>query len=147
MTTEERVAKEINEIPSTIHIGDKEFKVRPLTFGQIIDASAIVSNMLEIVPEDGEDIITVNFKHADDIEKMIDIAMIILFRNPEERTDEMRKFLRNNLTEENYTPLQEMYIERLETDFFLSTIIFLKKYLNVAKPTKATPLGQSGTEQ
>lgn len=147
MTTEERVAREINEIPSTIHIGDKEFKVRPLTFGQIIDASTIVSNMREVVPDDGEDIITANFKHTDDIEKMIDVAMIILFRNPEERTDKMRKFLRNNLTEENYTPLQEMYIERLETGFFLNTIIFLKKYLNVTKPTKVIPPGPSGTEQ
>ena len=147
-TIEQKIAKEINETPTIVKIENKEFIIKPLTFGQIIDVSAVVSAMGEITKDDmGRDIITVNFEHMEDMEKMIEIASIILYREPEERTPELRKFLRTHLTEENYIPLQEMYMERLETGFFLNNLIFLKKYLNVTKPTKATPPGQSGSEQ
>lgn len=147
-TIEQKVAKEINETPVVVKIGNREFPVKPLTFGQIIDISAVVSTMGEITKDDmGRDIITVNFEHMDDMEKMIDIASIVLYREVEERTPELRRFLRAHLTEENYIPLQEMYMERLETGFFLNNLIFLKKYLNVTKPTKVTLPGRSGSEQ
>lgn len=147
-TIQERIAKEINQVPSLVNIGKRKFSVYPLGFGQIIDISAIVSKIAEVTQDDmGRDIITVNFEHMPDIEKMVDIAMIVICPDPKDRTDELRKYLRIYLNEENYLPLQEMYMHRLETGFFLNNIIFLKKYLNVTKPTKAIPLGQSGTEQ
>lgn len=147
-TIEQKVAKEINETPVIVKIGNKEFTIKPLSLGQIIDISAVVSTMGEITKDDeGRDKITMNFEHMDDMEKMIDIASIVLYREAEERTPELRKFLRTHLTEEKYIPLQEMYMERLETGFFLDNLIFLKKYLNVTKPTKATPPGRSGLEQ
>ena len=147
-TIQERIAKEINQVPSLVNIGKRKFSVYPLGFGQIIDISAIVSKIAEVTQDDmGRDIITVNFEHMPDIEKMVDIAMIVICPDPKDRTDELRKYLRIYLNEENYLPLQEMYMQRLETGFFLNNIIFLKKYLNVPKPTKAIPPGQAGTEQ
>lgn len=147
-TIQQRVAEEINQTPVLVRIGKKDFRVFPLGFGQILDISAIVSTMAEITQDDmGRDIISVNFEHMADIEKMIDISMVVIYPDPEKRTEEMRKYLRVYLNEENYIPLQEMYMERLETGFFLNNIIFLKKYLNVTSPTKTILPGRSGMEQ
>lgn len=147
-TIQQRIAEEINQTPATVCIGKKKFNVYPLAFGQILDISAIVSTMSEVTKDDlGRDVITVNFEHMREMEKMIDIAMIVIFPDPEDRTEEIRKYLRIYLNEENYIPLQEMYMERLETGFFLNNLIFLKKYLNVTKPTKVILPGRSGTEQ
>lgn len=146
-TTEQRIADELNETPKTVVIGGRKFQVKPLTFGQLIDISAEVSQIKDVTKDDeGRDLLSVTIEHIDDIEKMLNIALIVMFRNPEDR-EKNRKFIRENLGGAEYTALQEMYTERLNTAFFLANIIFLKRELNLTKPTKATALGQSGTEQ
>ena len=146
-TTEQRIADELNETPKIVVIGEKEFHVKPLTFGQLLDISAEVSQIKDITKDDaGRDILSITIEHIDDIERMLNIALIVMFRKPEDR-EANRKFIRENLGGSEYTALQEMYTERLNTAFFLANIIFLKRELNLTKPTKATAPQQSGTEQ
>lgn len=146
-TTEQRIADELNETPKTVVIGGRKFQVKPLTFGQLLDISAEVSQIKDITKDDeGRDILSVTIEHIDDIERMLNIALIVIFRKPEDRKKN-RQFIRENLGGTEYTALQEMYTERLNTAFFLTNIIFLKRELNLTKPTKATAPQQSGTER
>lgn len=146
-TTEQRIADELNETPKIVEIGGKKFQVKPLTFGQLLDISAEVSQIRDITKDDaGPDLIGATIEHIEDVERMLNIALIVMFRKPEDR-EENRKFIRENLGEAEYTALQEMYTERLNTAFFLANIIFLKRELNLTKPTKVTAPQQSGTEQ
>ena len=78
--------------------------------------------------------------HLDDLEVQLNIALIVLYRNEEDRI-ENKKFIRNNLDEKAMTELQELYVERLNSPFFLTNIIFLQG-LNLTKKTKTTVLGQ-----
>ena len=78
--------------------------------------------------------------HLDDLEVQLNIALIVLYRNEEDRV-ENKKFIRNNLDEKAITELQELYVERLNSPFFLTNIIFLQG-LNLTKKTKTTVLGQ-----
>lgn len=140
-TLEQQVAKEINEKDTVIHIGGKELKVKPLTLGQIIDISAEIAELKGISEEDqGKDVLTVMLDHLDDLEVQLNIALIVLYRNEEDRI-ENKKFIRNNLDEKAMTELQELYVERLNSPFFLTNIIFLQG-LNLTKKTKTTVLGQ-----
>lgn len=140
-TLEQQVAKEINEKDTVIHIGGEKLKVKPLTLGQIIDISAEISEIKGISEEDqGKDVLTVMLDHLDDLEVQLNIALIVLYRNEEDRI-ENKKFIRNNLDEKAMTELQELYVERLNSPFFLTNIIFLQG-LNLTKKTKTTVLGQ-----
>ena len=140
-TLEQQVAKEINEKDTVIHIGGEELKVKPLTLGQIIDISAEIAELKGISEEDkGKDVLTVMLDHLDDLEVQLNIALIVLYRNEEDRI-ENKKFIRNNLDEKAMTELQELYVERLNSPFFLTNIIFLQG-LNLTKKTKTTVLGQ-----
>ena len=84
--------------------------------------------------------LTVMLDHLDDLEVQLNIALIVLYRNEEDRI-ENKKFIRNNLDEKAMTELQELYVERLNSPFFLTNIIFLQG-LNLTKKTKTTVLGQ-----
>ena len=84
--------------------------------------------------------LTVMLDHLDDLEVQLNIALIVLYRNEEDRV-ENKKFIRNNLDEKAITELQELYVERLNSPFFLTNIIFLQG-LNLTKKTKTTVLGQ-----
>ena len=140
-TLEQQVAKEINEKDTVIHIGGEELKVKPLTLGQIIDISAEIAELKGISEEDqGKDVLTVMLDHLDDLEVQLNIALIVLYRN-EEVTFPINPFIRNNLDEKAMTELQELYVERLNSPFFLTNIIFLQG-LNLTKKTKTTVLGQ-----
>ena len=140
-TLEQQVAKEINEKDTVIHIGGEELKVKPLTLVQIIDISAEIAELKGISEEDqGKDVLTVMLDHLDDLEVQLNIALIVLYRNEEDRI-ENKKFIRNNLDEKAMTELQELYVERLNSPFFLTNIIFLQG-LNLTKKTKTTVLGQ-----
>ena len=140
-TLEQQVAKEINEKDTVIHIGGEKLKVTPLTLGQIIDISAEIAELKGISEEDQvKDVLTVMLDHLDDLEVQLNIALIVLYRNEEDRV-ENKKFIRNNLDEKAITELQELYVERLNSPFFLTNIIFLQG-LNLTKKTKTTVLGQ-----
>lgn len=140
-TLEQQVAREINERETVVHIGGKEFKVKPLTLGQIIDISAEVSKFRGISEEEqGQDVFTVMAEHLDELEVQLEIALIVLFRNQEDRNNN-RTFIRNHLDENAMTTLQELYVERLNSPFFLTNIIFLQG-LNLTKRTRTTAHGQ-----
>lgn len=140
-TLEQQVAKEINEKDTVIHIGGKDLKVKPLTLGQILDISAEVSKFKGISEDDqGKNVFTVMVEHLDELEVQLDIALIVLFRNEEDRVKN-RKFIRNHLDEKAMTELQELYVERLNSPFFLTNTIFLQG-LNLTKRTKTTAPGQ-----
>ena len=140
-TLEQQVAKEINEKNTIVHIGGNELKVKPLTLGQILDISAEISKFKGISEEDqGKDVFTVMVEHLDELEVQLNIALIVLFRNEEDRVKN-RNFIRSNLDEKAMTELQELYVERLNSPFFLTNIIFLQG-LNLTKRTKTTAHGQ-----
>lgn len=146
-TVQQRVSEETNESPTVIKIGRKAFNVLPLTFGQLLDIDALVSRMKDITEEDSKyDLLGATLNHMQDVQYMLEMSLVIMFRNPQDR-EKNRDYITMHLGEKEFTSLQELYIDRLNTSFFLTNIIFLKRNLRIATPTKATPLGQYGTQQ
>ena len=146
-TVQQRVSEEANESPTVIKIGRKNFNVLPLTFGQLLDIDALVSRMNDITEEDAKyDLLGATLNHMQDVQHMLEMSLVIMFRNPQDR-EKNREYITMHLGEKEFTSLQELYVDRLNTSFFLTNIIFLKRNLRIATPTKVTPLGQYGTLQ
>ena len=85
-TVQQRVSEEANESPTVIKIGQKNFKVLPLTFGQLLDIDALVSRMNDITEEDTKyDLLGATLNHMQDVQHMLDMSLVIMFRNPQDR--------------------------------------------------------------
>ncbi len=134
-TAEQKVAEAINEKGKWIKVGWMPFYVRPMTYSQIADLSAEVSQLDGFdQDDDGNPMLTVAMKHGKDFGQLVRVATVTLFRSKWLRRV-FGGYLRRNLASKHFRKLQEHIFQSVDPAFFLQTIIFLKG-MNRTEPTR-----------
>lgn len=134
-TAEQRVAEAINEKGKWIKIGWMPFYMRPITYGQIADLSAEVSQLEGFNEEDeGKPLFSVAMKHGKDFTQMCSVVCAAIFRSKWTRYI-FGRYLRRHLTGNHFRKVQEYIFVSVDPAFFLQSIIFLKG-MNRTEPTK-----------
>lgn len=135
ITAEQRVAEAINEKGKWLKVGWIPFYVRPMTYGQIADLSAEVSQLSSLDSDvDGGSMLSIAMKRGKDFAQLVNVAGVAMFRNKWLRRF-FSGYLRRHLATKHYKKLQELIFTSVDPAFFLQTIIFLKG-MNKMEPTK-----------
>ena len=140
MKSEEKreVANTLSEKGIWIRIGFLPFRLRPITLAQIYEMGAIANDINADGLEEKKKIkiLAETIAHYNDARIMSKVFVICLFRSL------LMRFLfgwyiRHNLTMREYEKLITFESTSFNINFFLTSIIFLKKTTTMTNPTTA----------
>lgn len=149
MKTEDKrkVANTLSEKGTWVWVGHLPFRLRPMTLAQIYEMGAIAND----INADGIDekkkikILAETIAHYNDAKLMGKVFVVCLFRSM------LMRFLfgwyiRHNLTMKEYEKLIMYESVSFNVNFFLTSIIFLKKTTTMTNPNPMTARGQQWEE-
>ena len=149
MKSEEKreVANTLSEKGIWIRIGFLPFRLRPITLAQIYEMGAIANDINADGLEEKKKIkiLAETIAHYNDARIMSKVFVICLFRSL------LMRFLfgwyiRHNLTMREYEKLITFESTSFNINFFLTSIIFLKKTTTMTNPNQTTVHGQQWVE-
>ena len=149
MKSEEKreVANTLSEKGIWIRIGFLPFRLRPITLAQIYEMGAIANDINADGLEEKKKIkiLAETIAHYNDARIMSKVFVICLFRSL------LMRFLfgwyiRHNLTMREYEKLITFESTSFNINFFLTSIIFLKKTTTMTNPNLTTAHGQQWVE-
>lgn len=149
MKSEEKreVANTLSEKGIWIRIGFLPFRLRPITLAQIYEMGAIANDINADGLEEKKKIkiLAETIAHYNDARIMSKVFVICLFRSL------LMRFLfgwyiRHNLTMREYEKLITFESTSFNINFFLTSIIFLKKTTTMTNPNPTTVHGQQWVE-
>ena len=149
MKSEEKreVANTLSEKGIWIRIGFLPFRLRPITLAQIYEMGAIANDINADGVEEKKKIKSraETIAHYNDAKIMSKVFVICLFRSL------LMRFLfgwyiRHNLTMREYEKLITFESTSFNINFFLTSIIFLKKTTTMTNPNPTTAHGQQWVE-
>ncbi|MDR2765134.1 MAG: hypothetical protein LBB90_08910 [Tannerella sp.] len=151
-TIEQITSDVILQEPRTVKVNGKEYTVAPPSFATLIELSKYISLLPDMDVSDDEESFFEAIASAKDCEYLGDIAAILMLgrKTPVKRKwifkKEMdsRRELALALAGLSNRELHELIVELFrmqEVNFFLSTLIFLKK-IKMVRSTKTTASGQ-----
>ena len=149
MKSEEKreVANTLSEKGIWIRIGFLPFRLRPITLAQIYEMGAIANDINADGLEEKKKIkiLAETITHYNDARIMSKVFIICLFRSL------LMRFLfgwyiRHNLTMREYEKLITFESTSFNINFFLTSIIFLKKTTMMTNPNPTTAHGQQWVE-
>lgn len=149
MKSEEKreVANTLSEKGIWVRIGFLPFRLRPITLAQIYEMGAIANDINADGLEEKKKIkiLAETIAHYDDARIMSKVFVICLFRSL------LMRFLfgwyiRHNLTMREYEKLITFESTSFNINFFLTSIIFLKKTTTMTNPNQTTAHGQQWVE-
>ena len=149
MKSEEKreVANTLSEKGIWIRIGFLPFRLRPITLAQIYEMGAIANDINADGLEEKKKIkiLAETIAHYNDSRIMSKVFIICLFRSL------LMRFLfgwyiRHNLTMREYEKLITFESTSFNINFFLTSIIFLKKTTMMTNPNPTTAHGQQWVE-
>ena len=149
MKSEEKreVANTLSEKGIWIRVGFLPFRLRPITLAQIYEMGAIANDINADGLEEKKKIkiLAETIAHYNDARIMSKVFVICLFRSL------LMRFLfgwyiRHNLTMREYEKLITFESTSFNINFFLTSIIFLKKTTTMTNPNSTTAHGQQWVE-
>ena len=149
MKSEEKreVANTLSEKGIWVRIGFLPFQLRPITLAQIYEMGAIANDINADGLEEKKKIkiLAETIAHYNDARIMSKVFIICLFRSL------LMRFLfgwyiRHNLTMREYEKLITFESTSFNINFFLTSIIFLKKTTMMTNPNPTTAHGQQWVE-
>ena len=149
MKSEEKreVANTLSEKGIWVRIGFLPFRLRPITLAQIYEMGAIANDINADGLEEKKKIkiLAETIAHYNDARIMSKVFIICLFRSL------LMRFLfgwyiRHNLTMREYEKLITFESTSFNINFFLTSIIFLKKTTMMTNPNPTTAHGQQWVE-
>ena len=149
MKSEEKreVANTISEKGIWIRIGFLPFRLRPITLAQIYEMGAIANDINADGLEEKKKIkiLAETIAHYNDARIMSKVFVICLFRSLIMRFL-LGWYIRHNLTMREYEKLITFESTSFNINFFLTSIIFLKKTTTMTNPNPTTAHGQQWVE-
>ena len=145
MKSEEKreVANTLSEKGIWIRVGFLPFRLRPITLAQIYEMGAIANDINADGLEEKKKIkiLAETIAHYNDARIMSKVFVICLFRSL------LMRFLfgwyiRHNLTMREYEKLITFESTSFNINFFLTSIIFLKKTTTMTNPNPTTAPGE-----
>ena len=149
MKSEEKreVANTLSEKGIWVRVGFLPFRLRPITLAQIYEMGAIANDINADGLEEKKKIkiLAETIAHYNDARIMSKVFVICLFRSL------LMRFLfgwyiRHNLTMREYEKLITFESTSFNINFFLTSIIFLKKTTTMTNPNPMTAHGQQWVE-
>ena len=149
MKSEEKreVANTLSEKGIWVRVGFLPFRLRPITLAQIYEMGAIANDINADGLEEKKKIkiLAETIAHYNDARIMSKVFVICLFRSL------LMRFLfgwyiRHNLTMREYEKLITFESTSFNINFFLTSIIFLKKTTTMTNPNSTTAHGQQWVE-
>ena len=146
----QKVADTLSERPIWVRIGLFPFRVRPVTLSQIHDMGAVASEIKDIKIDDLEQYRNMNImaaliEHYKDADCMRQIAVILLFRSALMRAV-FRRYIYRKLRIAHFQKLINYTAKSFDANFFLTSIIFLRRTTAMTGPSQMTARGQSSEE-
>ena len=149
MKSEEKreVANTLSEKGIWVRVGFLPFRLRPITLAQIYEMGAIANDINADGLEEKKKIkiLAETIAHYNDARIMSKVFIVCLFRSL------LMRFLfgwyiRHNLTMREYEKLITFESTSFNINFFLTSIIFLKKTTTMTNPNPTTAHGQQWVE-
>ena len=149
MKSEEKreVANTLSEKGIWVRVGFLPFRLRPITLAQIYEMGAIANDINADGLEEKKKIkiLAETIAHYNDARIMSKVFVICLFRSLIMRFL-FGWYIRHNLTMREYEKLITFESTSININFFLTSIIFLKKTTTMTNPNPTTAHGQQWVE-
>ena len=149
MKSEEKreVANTLSEKGIWVRVGFLPFRLRPITLAQIYEMGAIANDINADGLEEKKKIkiLAETIAHYNDARIMSKVFIICLFRSLSMRLL-FGWYIRHNLTMREYEKLITFESTSFNINFFLTSIIFLKKTTTMTNPNPTTAHGQQWVE-
>lgn len=149
MKTEEKidVYDALAEKGIWVWVGHIPFYLRPMTLAQIYEMGSVANdiNADNIEEKKKVKILAETIAHYRDARIMQRVFIICLFRSMLMRIL-FGWFIRHNLTLREFEKLIMFETKSFNVNFFLTSIIFLKKTVTMTNPTQTTARGQQWVE-
>lgn len=152
-TIEQFVAETILQDSTVINIAGKDYNVAPPSVATLIEASALISRIPDLVIDEDKDIMSSVLANAHKCDFLGDLAAVLilgkrnlkgvkksfygLLKRPVDNKEILSKIILEQLDAEELQRLIVELLQRMKVSFFFSTTIFLKE-VNLIKPTKET---------
>lgn len=149
MKTEDKkaVSDILSEKPLWIRIGLLPLRIKPVTLSQIYEMGAI-ANDIDSKDIEGKEkfyVLAETLKHYNDARLMTDIFMVCAFRSRLVRKL-LGWYVRHNLTLMHFQELMTYLTRSLNINFFLTSIISLRRTSLMTEPSLTTAHGQQSGE-
>lgn len=141
----ERVHSTFTEKPIDIKIGMFTFKLRPLTLSQIYKLGAIgneLSSDDDLGSKDKVKVIAEVIAHYKDAKVMQDMFVAALLPGRVKRFL-FKRYVLKRLTVSVFNEFIAYVSQSVDVNFFLTSIIILRKTVEITNPSQTTALGQS----
>ena len=149
MKSEEKreVANTLSEKGIWVRVGFLPFRLRPITLAQIYEMGAIANDINADGLEEKKKIkiLAETIAHYNDARIMSKVFVICRFRSVIMRFL-FGWYIRHNLTMREYEKLITFESTSFNINFFLTSIIFLKKTTTMTNPNPTTAHGQQWVE-
>ena len=141
------VANTLSEEGIWVRVGFLPFRLRPITLAQIYEMGAIANDINADGLEEKKKIkiLAETIAHYNDARIMSKVFVICLFRSLLMRFL-VGWYIRHNLTMREYEKLITFESTSFNINFFLTSIIFLKKTTTMTNPNPTTAHGQQWVE-
>lgn len=152
-TIEQFVAETILQDSTVINIAGKDYNVAPPSVATLIEASALISRIPDMIIDEDKDIMSSVLANAHKCNFLGDLAAVLilgkrnlkgvkkslfgLLKRPVDNKEILSKIILEQLDAEELQRLIVELLQRMKVSFFFSTTIFLKE-VNLTKPTKKT---------
>lgn len=152
-TIEQFVAETILQDSTVINIAGKDYTVAPPSVATLIEASALISRIPDLIIDEDKDIMSSVLANAHKCDFLGDLAAVLilgkrnlkgvkkslfgLLKRPVDNKEILSKIILEQMDAEELQKLIVELLQRMKVSFFFSTTIFLKE-VNMIKPTKET---------
>ena len=139
----ERVHSTLTEKPVKIKVGKLTFKLRPLTLAQIYEIGAIGNELSndDLGSKDKVKVLAEVIAHYKDAKVMQDMFIAALLPGKIKRFL-FKRYVLKRLTVTVFNEFVAYVSRSLDVNFFLTSIIILRKTVEITNPSETTALGQ-----
>lgn len=143
----QQVADVLSERSTVVRIGVLHFRVKPVTLAQIYDLGAVISdiNADGLTEKQKINVIAEITEHYKDAQCMLHAALVILFRSPIKRKF-FRRYIFRKMRIQQFQQLINYVAKSFDANFFLTSIIFLRRIAEMTEPSQMTAHGLSSEE-
>ena len=143
-TKDKKIISDIlSEKPVWIRVGFIPFRVKPVTLSQIYEMGAIANDINSDGIEDKDKfyVLAETLSHYNDARLMTEIFKVCIFRSSIMRWI-FGKYIKHNLTLMHFQQLMMYLMKSLNINFFLTSIISLRRTSLMTEPSLTTAHGQ-----
>lgn len=131
----QQVSEALSEKGIWVKVGLIPIYVKPITISQIYEMGAIANeiNADNIRADEKINIMNSVIEHYEDADRMRKVFIVLAFRSKWKRWL-LRRYIYKRLTMKQYMALLNHTAQSFDINFFLTSIIFLRKVVTVTEP-------------